>query len=215
MFEGHYVSWRNSRFNGLFKYVSKDFFHGKTVLEVGAGQGHNGNELAKLGSRVVCTEVRDEHIRNGKLLHPHLTFKKFDCNSQSISKVYDMILHWGVLYHIENVSSHLENVLDKCSYLLLETEVVDSTNHVCPLVKEGDGYDQAFHKVGSRPSASLIEDILVRKGFQYKMIVDPILNSGFHRYDWVPQHNGHYEDGLRRFWICWKATKDSPLSSSS
>ena len=212
MFEGHYIDWTNTRMNTMKKYVKSSFFRGKKLLELGGGRGHNGNEFSKLGCVVTSTEIRKEHLEDGKKLHPNLVFKQFDCNTQKISKHYDIILHWGVLYHIENVKAHLENVLQRCNYLFLETEVVDSHASICPLVEEEDRYDQAFHKVGSRPSPVLIEEMLKNDGFDYKMITDSMLNSGFHRYDWPSQNSSHFQDGLRRFWICWKASEPSPLS---
>lgn len=214
MFEGHYEDWRNSRMKTVHQYMGATFFQGKTLLEVGGGKGHNGNEFAKMGCKVTSTEVREEHIDVGRQLHPLLHFEIFDCNTQKIPKHYDIILHWGVLYHIEHVKSHLEDVLNKCDYLILETEVVDSEEKKCLYVEES-GYDQAYHKVGSRPSASYVQDIITSAGFHFERIDDATLNSGFHRYDWTSQNNDRYEDGLRRFWICWNAKLPSPIVHKS
>lgn len=211
MFGGHYIDWRKSRMDGIRKYMGTEFFKGKTLLELGAGEGHNGYEFMKLGCQVMCTEVRQEHIDRGKQIYPQIKFKQFDCNTSQIKKHYDIILHWGVLYHIENVQKNLVNVLNHCDYLLLETEVIDHEDSICPIVTENNSYDQAFHFKGSRPSTSYIETIFDTCGFKYQIILDPILNSGFHRYDWKAMNTKLFEDGQRRFWICWKETLPSPI----
>ena len=214
MFEGHYVDWRNSRITTVQKYINTTFFKNKTMIELGGGKGHIGNAFSEMGCKVTSTEVRGEHIDVGKEIHPSLDFELFDCNTQHLEKHYDIVLHWGVLYHIENVKSHLENVLGHCDYLFLETEVLDSDESECILVNE-NGYDQAYHKVGSRPSVTYIEDILDSAKFLYRRLDNASLNSSFHRYDWLPQNQRNYADGMRRFWICWKAKVPCPFEHKS
>jgi len=75
---------------------------------------------------------------------------------------------------------------------------------------EYNNYDQAFNSIGIRPSQTYVERILKNNVFQYKLIKDSILNSDFHIYDWDIQNTKTFQNGLRRFWICWKNI-ESPL----
>ena len=211
MFSGHYEEWRKSRMNGIDKYIKEDFFKGKKLLELGCGYGDLGNEFFKKGCKeVTCSYAREEYLNQVREKYSQLKTMVFDCDKDKLETSYDIILHWGVLYHLKNVNNHLKNVCDNCDYLLLETEVCDTDDIVNINVPES-GYDQSFNGSGSRPSPKLIEMNLEENGFEYKMIMDEILNSGFHRYDWKPSNNNGYSHGLRRFWICWRKGKKTPL----
>lgn len=211
MFDHHYIGWRASRMKGVEKYVGDAFFSGKTLLEVGAGYGHNGDIFHKKGCVVTCTDARPEHVEAGKAMHPHLDFQVLDCEKDLLTHKYDILLHWGVLYHLSNIEDHFAKMAPCCDYLLLETEVCDSNDESIVLRVDEEGFDQAYHKVGSRPSQAYVEKLLEEHGFSYKRIMDPILNFDFHTYDWVIENTKKWKHGLRRYWIAWKHGVESPL----
>ncbi len=204
MFEDHYLEWRKSRFNGIKKYIDLSFFQNKTLYEVGCGYGDNGLLFKNIGCDVTCSDARKEHIENAKIKNPQLKFELFDCDNDLMTKKYDIVLHWGVLYHLNNINKHLKNICENCDYLLLETEVCNNDHDSNKVIKVNEnGYDQAFNKIGSRPSEKYVEKILDENNFNYIMIKDPIINSGYHIYDWESQNNDTWHNGLRRYWICW------------
>lgn len=210
MFDNHYISWRKSRMDGICKYTDDSFFPGKTLFEVGAGHGHNGHMFHEKGCIVTCTDARSEHVVSGKLLHPHLDFYLFDCEKDVPTK-HDILLHWGVLYHLQNVDDHFAKIANSCDYLFLETEVCDSNDDLVLTVHEHNGYDQSYSTLGSRPSQLRVESLLRAHGFSYQLILDPILNSDFHKYDWKIENSNTWKHGLRRFWIAWKHGMQSPI----
>jgi hypothetical protein len=210
MFTNHYVDWTNSRMKCINKYLPDKFFNNKTLLELGAGHGHNGNKFANLGAIVTSSDARQEHITDGKKLYPNTNFLLFDCDRDKISKKYDIILHWGLLYHLNDIENHLEDVCKNCDFLILETEVADSDKDNFFISTNERGYDQAFNGKGIRPSPSYVEKVLLKNNFDYRIIKDSILNSNFHIYDWEITNNNSWRDGLRRFWFCWK--KDIDIS---
>jgi hypothetical protein len=210
MFDEHYNMWRSSRMNGLIKYISPDYFKSKTLLELGCGYADIGNIFYELGAIVTSSDARQEHLEVVKERYPHIKTLLIDGDNMNIDCEYDIILHWGLLYHLNEIESHLEKVSKKCNILLLETEVSDSDDKDFYVSTEENGYDQAFHNRGIRPSQTYVENILEKNGFQYKLIKDPILNSSFHIYDWDIGNTKSYRHGLRRFWICWKNVP-SPL----
>ena len=210
MFQGHYINWRNSRMNGVKKFISPSYFKSKTLLELGCGHADIGNMFYELGSIVTSSDVRKEHLDIVKTKYPNIKTLLIDGDNDSIKDKYDIILHWGLLYHLKEIEIHLEKVSQMCDVLLLETEVSDSDDKDYYQSTNENGYDQAYNNKGIRPSPSYVEYLLGKNGFQFKLIKDPILNSGFHCYDWDISNSKKSRSGLRRFWICWKNI-DSPL----
>ena len=210
MFENHYNNWRISRMNGVKKYISPEYFKSKTLLELGCGYADIGNMFYELGSIVTSSDARKEHLDVAQNKYPYINTLLIDCDNNDIKDKYDIILHWGLLYHLKEIEIHLEKVSQKCDVLLLETEVSDSDDAKFYESTNENGYDQAFNTNGIRPSPNYIENVLEKNGFQFKLIKDPILNSDFHCYDWDIRNSKSWTHGLRRFWICWKNIK-SPL----
>jgi len=210
MFTGHYDGWIKSRLNGIKKYMDPSYFKSKTLLELGCGHAHIGNEFSKLGASVTSSDIRTEHINTVKSLYPHINTLLIDGDNDDIYNKYDIIVHWGLLYHLSEIEIHLEKISKKCDLLLLETEISDTNDENFYISVNENGLDQAFNNVGIRPSPTYVEKILEKNGFQFKCIKDPILNSDFHHYDWYIQETKTWRHGLRRFWICWKNI-ESPL----
>ena len=196
--------------NGVTKYISPEFFKSKTLLELGCGYADIGNMFYELGSNVTSSDGRKEHLEVVNQKYPHIQTLLIDGNNDSIIEKYDIIVHWGLLYHLNEIEKHLENVSQKCDILLLETEVSDSDNSQFYISTNENGYDQAIDNKGIRPSPSYVENLLEKNGFKFKLIKDPILNSYFHCYDWDISNSNTWMHGLRRFWICWKNI-NSPL----
>lgn len=213
MFKGHYDNWRVSRINGIKKYMPLDSFKSKTLLELGCGHGDIGALFYELGANVTCSDVRNEHLEVVKNKYPHLNTLLIDGDDLDIKDKYDVILHWGLLYHLKEIEIHLEKISQKCDILLLETEVSDSIDDNFFITTNENGYDQAFNNIGIRPSPSYVEKVLKKNGFEFKLIKDPILNSDNHCYDWEISNSKTWRNGLRRFWICWKNI-ESPIISA-
>jgi SAM-dependent methyltransferase len=190
--------------------MSPDYFKSKTLLELGCGYADLGNMFYELGADVTSSDVRKEHLEIVKEKYPHLKTLLNDGNNDSIKDKYDIIVHWGLLYHLSEIEKHLENVSQKCDVLLLETEISDSDDKEFYISTYEIGFDQAFNNKGIRPSQPYVERLLEKNGFQFKIIKDPILNSDFHCYDWDITNSKKYIHGLRRYWICWKNIS-SPL----
>jgi predicted RNA methylase len=209
-FENHYINWRKARLVCIEKYIVEGFFKSKTLLELGCGHGHLGNEFFKMGANVTCSDARKEHIDIVNIRYPELSTILLDCDTYTITTKYDIVLHWGVLYHLREIENHLQKIGESCDILLLETEVCDSDNDSFFIQTNECGPDQAFNTLGIRPSQAYVEKVLSTVGFKYKCIIDPILNSESHIYDWKITNSNTWKHGLRRFWICWKNV-ESPL----
>lgn len=209
-FEDHYYGWIRSRLAGVKKYIPESVFKSKTLLELGSGHGQIGEVFNFLGAVVTCSDARQEHIETIHRNYPFLQVLLLDADTDPIPRKYDIIVHWGLLYHLHEIERHLEEVSKKCDILLLETEVCDSDKDDFSIVTQESGYDQAFNSKGIRPSQSYVEKVLSQNGFTFRCIQDPILNSSLHIYDWAAEHTDTWAHGKRRFWICWKGV-ESPI----
>ena len=209
-FEDHYSGWIQSRLAGVKKYIPDSVFQSKTLLELGSGHGHIGNAFHTLGAKVTSSDARKEYTENIHQMYPHIQTLLIDGDTDPIPGNYDIIVHWGLLYHLAEIEDHLEDVCKNCKILLLETEVYDSHMDDFYMRTHELGFDQAFNSKGIRPSQSYVEKVLSQNGFTFRCIKDPILNSGFHTYDWTGGAYGIAGMGMRRFWICWKGV-ESPI----
>ncbi len=209
-FSDHYDDWIQTRMNGVKKYIGESYFKNKTLLELGCGYGHVGNEFSKLGANVTCADARKEHLMKIFDLYPHLKTMCVDCDKSQVYGTYDIVVHFGLLYHLKEIENHLASVSKSCNVLILETEVSDSDDDDFRIITNEEGYDQAFGGKGIRPSPPYVEKVLNANGFQCKRIEDPILNSTIHIYDWPIQNTKRWPCGLRKFWICWKNV-DCPI----
>jgi len=213
MFGGHYLDWRNKRWQVILKYLGDSFFKGKRCLELGCGYAWFGARMHASGAdSVVVCDGREEHINGVKLLHPELKTVVHDCELPlPFGKEFDVVLHMGLLYHLNNFKFSLTESGRVSDLIILETEVSDSTDPTfCRKILE-EGYDQSIHGVGCRPSEFLVEGILQSMGFDFVKILDRDLNSSIHRYDWCNRNTGQWAYGLRRFWICWRRNTTNPL----
>jgi hypothetical protein len=208
MFEEHYIQWRDSRINCIDKYIAgrgNSFFKNKTLLEVGCGYADIGNIFNKKYNCIVTSvDARKEHIDVVLNKYPNLSTYVFDADNEELQGNYNIILHWGLLYHLYDIEKHLKNICSRCDFLFLETEVCDSLDDNFRIYIREEGYDQAFNNIGIKPSEKYVEKILKNNNFNFRIILDPILNTPNHCYSWVNSNNNSFNFGQRRFWFCWK-----------
>ena len=127
LFQGHYQNWQQTRLNGINKYIGLDFFKDKTVHELGCGFGFFGHQALLNGAKdVICSDAREEYKNLVLNASDKLKFQKVDCDGEIYIDPVDLIIHFGVLYHINNVESHIQSLANLTKYIFLETEVCDS-----------------------------------------------------------------------------------------
>jgi hypothetical protein len=122
------------------------------------------------------------------------------------SERFDLVLHLGLLYHVDNWQAALAGALSSTDELVLETEVCDSDDPAMIVKTIETGYDQSLSGVGTRPSAPCIEQVMASLGCRFDRVMDDRCNANIHRYDWPVTNSGTWEHGLRRFWFVSRAT---------
>jgi hypothetical protein len=206
-FIGHYVDWREKRIKKIESIFGKDFFKDKKILELAAGTGHTGQYFESLGAIVTCSDGRHDNLialKNRYQPNGGTILLDQDGDWQLPNK-YDLIIHWGVLYHLNNWQADLKSALNHSNLILLESEASDSDDPNFEIkVDEPNVFDQALHKIGTRPSAAMIEKELSNLGATFIRYDDADINSGCHFYDWKINSSNNWKDGMRRFWIVKK-----------
>lgn len=203
-FSDHYDQWRQRRIAAIRNHFGDAFFRGRTLLELGCGYGDIGAAFRALGAEVWCSDARAEHLGVAVARHPGLRTVQADLNTEWPFGWFDLILHLGVLYHLEPTHESLRRACRSTSHLVLETEVCDAASPDMVLLADEDGYDQAIDGRGCRPSTSRVERILTEESCRWTRVTDNRCNAGIHVYDWVETDSGDYAHGQRRFWFAEK-----------
>ena len=210
-FMDHYRTWRPTRIRKIENLFPPETFKNKTILEVGCGYGDIGKYfIEKYNSIVTFTEGREEHISYIKENNPDsiVILQNHDTN-WNLNKKFDVLIHFGLLYHLNNWQNDLICSMNHSDLILLESEIADSNDvdgHF--VVSEGIGYDQSLTTIAVRPSASNVERVIRENGFEFIRYDDSDLNDGYHVYDWKvtgaadATGKGRGEGiATRRFWV--------------
>lgn len=163
-----------SHLNCLLKYVGPDFFRDKAVLVLGRASAAARKQFEE---ELACT------------------VNCLKC---------DILLHWGMLSQLDYLDAHIEHATKHATYMILETEVLDTAEAICTRVTTG-------FTACAKPSASYVESMLRRHGWSSRMIVDKGLNTPTTRYDWPIRETWQHRYDFRRVWICWKDDVKSPI----
>ena len=136
-----YDDWFQSRLNKTRNILGDDWFLGKTILELGAAHGDFGMFFTKLGSQVTFCDARFEHLESiQQKLQVASKLIQLDQNTvYDLGQQFDLVLHFGVLYHVENWRQDLACALNHSNLMLLET-VVHPDNTVEDYWEPGGGY---------------------------------------------------------------------------
>jgi SAM-dependent methyltransferase len=204
-FAGHYDEWTDNRLAWILRSFGDDVFKGRSVLDIGGGTGHIARRALDLGAR--SAEVVEGRLENIRAAEPRegLTFThaNLERGLTSAADAYDVVINFGVIYHVVNWEPMLiESVARARELVVIETEVVDAENEATRYVMEDRRlYDQALTGIGSRPSEFEIDRLLARvPNTRASKALDGSLNAGFHRYDWENRLEGMFAAGMRRFW---------------
>jgi hypothetical protein len=208
----HYQSWRPNRISKIEKIFGQEFFKNKTILELACGFGDIGKHFReKLGANVCFAEGRKQHLPVILENNPDCEVLHLDQEDDwNLDRKFDIIIHFGVMYHLDNWKQDLECALKHTDLIILESEIANSNEVIEKKVTDPDGYDQALNKkkIATRPSASYVEKVFEDCGFEFTRYDDADLNDDTHRYDWPVTGNADRDDytryddvGLRRFWV--------------
>lgn len=214
-YKNHYAGWQQKRIQKIEKAFGREFFQGKKILELACGYGDIGKYFREhLGAELTFAEGRIEHLPIIQDNNPGS--KVFHLDQEypwSFDSKFDVIIHFGVMYHLNNWEQDFKCALNMSDIIILESEIADSDEIIEFKFLDPDGYDQALNpeKIATRPSARYVEKIFEDNGFNFTRYDDEDLNDGIHCYNWKVQNTAHHGIytrsmgvGQRRFWIAKK-----------
>lgn len=198
-----YVDWQSKRLTFVLNIMGDAFFKNKNVLELGCYQGGISKMLTNLGANVTAVEGFSKNINKCRKNYPEINFIQFDLDQDNddwnFDEHYDVIIHWGLLYHLRYPEKSINKCIKHCDYLFLESLVVDNEEKIFSTVPEKNiyGTDQSIHELGTRLSESMIESYL--ENTKFTRYDNSSLNSRYQpEYDFVTKNTNNI---YRRFWI--------------
>jgi FkbM family methyltransferase len=141
----------------------------ETALDAGCGLGFFADLLQKCGFQVRAFDGRDNNIDEARKRYPQIDFSVGDIEEKSIVQLgcSDLVLCFGLLYHLENplrAIRHLQALTGKI--LLLETMCLPTSEPTALLRVEPDSDDQSLTDLAFYPSEGCIVKMLYHAGFK-------------------------------------------------
>jgi SAM-dependent methyltransferase len=159
-----------------------------SALDVGCGVGEFSGFLSEIGFRVVAVDGRVDNVAEGQRRHPQVEF--LSANAEDLSAVdigtFDMVLCFGLLYHLENPFRAIRNLhaLTK-SVLIVESMCAPNTEPSMELLDEFVTENQGLTYVAFYPSESCLVKMLYRSGFPFVYgLAKPLEHDLFHDSIW-------------------------------
>jgi FkbM family methyltransferase len=149
----------------------------KTALDAGAGVGFFSQTLAECGLSVRGFDGRSENVAEARKRFPDIPFEQANLEERSVLRLgeFDLVLCFGLLYHLENpllAVRHLRALTGKC--LLLESMCVPDDKPSMLLREEPSESDQGLTEVACYPSEDSFIKMLYHAGFSFVYRLAPL-----------------------------------------
>ncbi|MGC2322093.1 MAG: class I SAM-dependent methyltransferase [Terriglobales bacterium] len=146
----------------------KDRLELRTALDAGCGVGHFSSLLQQIGLRVTAFDARAENVEEARRRNPGVDFRVADAEELQPQEfgVFDLVLCFGLLYHLENplrAARRLRAMTGKV--LLIESVCVPGKAPLFHLRDEAALHDQALNAVACYPSEGALVKMAYRAGF--------------------------------------------------
>jgi 2-polyprenyl-3-methyl-5-hydroxy-6-metoxy-1,4-benzoquinol methylase len=213
-FTGDYEIWRTKRIHKILECFGLNW-RGKRVIELGCGYGEIGAFFAALGAEVTCVDGRARHLVVAQTRYRDRKNIKFvqrnlDEDFSDLGR-FDLVIHFGLLYHIKHTERNLANTASLADQIVLESEMIDSLDPQRIEVFEEDRsrHDTGIEGYGFRCSPFYIKEFFERRGFSVTIVADWWLNAGDHIYDWPHRNDGSSKKNMRRFFVISKPVSET------
>ena len=138
------------------------------ALDAGCGVGFFSQTLAECDLNVCGFDGREENVLEARRRFPHIPFEQGDIEAKTVLELgrFDLVLCFGLLYHLENpflAIRNLRGLTEKC--LLVESMCLPGEKASMLLRAEPNQEDQSLTDVAWYPSEGSLVKMLYRAGF--------------------------------------------------
>jgi len=185
----------------------KDRLELRTALDAGCGVGYFSQLLQEMGLRVTAFDARPENVAEARRRHPGIDFHVADAEELRPQEfgAFDLVLCFGLLYHLENPVRAVRRLHAMCGKLLLiESVCVPEPAPLLYLRDEAAAEDQALNAVACYPSQGALFKMAYRAGF-----------PAVYRTTHLPEHEDFQGSVGRKPWRTIVVAPVSPLKEPS
>ena len=150
----------------------------QSAIDVGCGLGHFAGFLKDLGFDVTAVDGRQQNVDEARRRHSNIRVLQFDAQDPQLPALgkFDLVLCFGLLYHLENpmlAIRHLKEMTGKL--LLVEAVVYPADEPIMAMIEESPHEDQGLNHVAFYPTEACLLKMFYRAGFvhAYKFRVQP------------------------------------------
>ena len=148
-----------------------------TAVDAGCGVGFFSETLSECGLYTCGFDARAENVEEARRRYPGIPFEQADVEAREISRLgqFDLVLCFGLLYHLENPMQAIRNlsaITEKC--LVLESMCLPEECCSLLLRQEPRQDDQSLTEIACYPSESSLVKMLYRAGFAKVHRVTPL-----------------------------------------
>lgn len=155
-------------FLGRFLPRWKEEFGLRTALDVGCGVGYFAASLRDMGFEVTAVDAREDNIAEARRRHPRVDFRVADVEDSQIANLgrFDLVLSFGLLYHLENPLRAMRSLHALAAKLLLvESICLPQETPLLLICDEPTGEDQSLRAVSCYPSEGALIKMAFLAGF--------------------------------------------------
>ena len=151
----------------------------ESVVDAGCGVGFFARVLERCGLNVCGFDGREANVEEARKRFPDIPFEQGDVQEHSILELgkFDLVVCFGLLYHLENPLLAIRNLYamtGKC--LLLESMCLPDDASSMMLREEPNQNDQSLTDVACYSSEKSLVKMLYRAGFTTVYRITPLPN---------------------------------------
>lgn len=168
----HYETLNKSRADIVSDLLSetREQLNLRTAADIGCGLGDFSKFLSDLGLQVLGVDGREGNVAEARLRFTDIIFRTENVEDLPVKEMgtFDLVLCFGLLYHLENPFRAIRNLYALTSTILMvEGMCAPSNQPTMDLLDEGADEDQGLTYVAFYPSESCLIKMLYRSGFPF------------------------------------------------
>lgn len=168
----HYEGLNTSRAAVVSRLLGelKDRLGLHTAVDVGCGLGYFSSVLRSQGLRVSAVDGRQENTEEAKRRHPEVVFHTSNVEDPGFRELgeFDLVLCFGLLYHLENPLLAIRSLRAMTTQLLLaESVIFPGSEPIMALIDEEIHEDQGLRHLAFYPTEACLTKMFYRAGFAH------------------------------------------------